>query len=49
MNINKVSVVITARNEEATIGKVLDELNTAIARCPASSSRPWSSWTIRRI
>jgi glycosyltransferase involved in cell wall biosynthesis len=34
MPIQKVSVVIPARNEEATIGPVLDELNAAIARLP---------------
>ena len=34
MPIQKVSVVIPARNEEATIGPVLDELNGAIARLP---------------
>lgn len=34
MKINKVSVVIPARNEEATIGKVLDELNSAMAALP---------------
>ena len=34
MPIQRVSVVIPARNEEATIGPVLDELNAAIARLP---------------
>ncbi len=34
MKLNNVSVVIPARNEEATIGKVLDELNAAILTLP---------------
>jgi len=32
-----ISVVIPARNEEATIGKILDDLNGAIAACPQYS------------